>query len=96
MRIHVTDGRDADARRLDDVDDVDADAGAEVGRRHGVVRRDVGRDDDGDGKFFLSGIFDFVGDFFKNKSDGDFNFISISISIFGISISIFGISISFF
>ena len=38
----------ADARRLDDVDGVDADAGTGVARRRGVVPRHVGRDDGGD------------------------------------------------
>jgi predicted metal-binding membrane protein len=37
VRIHVGDGRDADARRLDDVDGVDADARTDVARRRGVV-----------------------------------------------------------
>src|SRR5438067_8299750 len=46
--IHVGDGRDADARRLDDVDGVDADARTDVARRRGVVPRHVGRDDAGD------------------------------------------------
>src|SRR5207249_4754837 len=50
VRVHVGDGRDADARRLDDVDGVDADADArtDVARRRGVVPRHVGRDDGGD------------------------------------------------
>ena len=48
MRVHVGDGRDADARRLDDVDGVDADARTDVGRRRGVVPLHVGRDDGGD------------------------------------------------
>ena len=48
MRVHVGDGRDADARRLDDVDGVDADARTDVARRRGVVPRHVGRDDGGD------------------------------------------------
>ena len=39
---------DADARRLDDVDGVDADARSDVARRRGVVPRHVGRDDGGD------------------------------------------------
>src|SRR4051794_13918178 len=34
-RIDVGDGRDADARRLVDVDDVDADVRSELDRRHG-------------------------------------------------------------
>src|ERR1700730_3462360 len=46
--VHVGDGRDADARRLDDVDGVDADARTDVARRRGVVPRHVGRDDGGD------------------------------------------------
>src|SRR5512132_2820916 len=37
VRVHVGDGRDADARRLDDVDGVDADARTDVARRRGVV-----------------------------------------------------------
>ena len=48
MHVHVGDGRDADARRLDDVDGVDADARTDVARRRGVVPRHVGRDDGGD------------------------------------------------
>ena len=43
VRVHVGDGRDADAGRLDD--GVDADARADVARRRGVVPRHVGRDD---------------------------------------------------
>src|SRR5467141_5117801 len=46
--VHVGDGRDADARRLDDVDGVDADARTDVARRRDVVPRHVGRDDGGD------------------------------------------------
>ena len=46
--VHVGDGRDADARRLDDVDGVDADARTDLARRGGVVPRHVGRDDGGD------------------------------------------------
>src|SRR5436190_9542979 len=48
VRVHVGDGRDADARRLDDVDGVDADARTDVARRRGVVPWHVGRDDGGD------------------------------------------------
>src|SRR5260221_4125209 len=48
VRVHVGDGRDADARRLDDVDGLDADARTDVARRRGVVPRHVGRDDGGD------------------------------------------------
>src|SRR6516164_2171606 len=48
VRVHVGDGRDADARRLDDVDDLDADARTNVARRRGVVPRHVGRDDGSD------------------------------------------------
>src|SRR5678815_1595555 len=48
VRVHVGDGRYADARRLGDVDDVDADARADVARRRGLVPRYVGRDDGGD------------------------------------------------
>src|SRR2546426_2529351 len=42
------DGRDSDARRLDDVDGVDADARTDVARRRDVVPRHVGHDDGGD------------------------------------------------
>src|SRR5438094_8200322 len=45
VRIEVGDGRDADGRRLDDVDGVDADARTDVARRRGVVPRHVDRDD---------------------------------------------------
>src|ERR1700732_121301 len=48
VRVHVGDGRDADARRLDDVDGVDADARTGVARRRGVVSWHVGRDEGGD------------------------------------------------
>src|SRR5437870_5840054 len=48
VRVHVGDGRDADARRLDDVDGVDADARSDVARRRSVVPWHVGRDDGGD------------------------------------------------
>ncbi len=48
MRVNVGDERDADARRLDNVNGVDADARTDVARGHGVVPRHVGRDDDGD------------------------------------------------
>src|SRR6185295_5905724 len=48
VRIHVGDGRDVDAGRLDDVDGVDAAARADVARRRRVVPRHVGRDDGGD------------------------------------------------
>ena len=48
MRVHVGDGRDADAWRLDDVDGVDADARTNLARRRGVVPLYVGRDDGGD------------------------------------------------
>src|ERR1700676_3671534 len=48
VRVHVGDGRNADVRRLDDVDGVDADARADVAQRRGVVPRHVGRDDGGD------------------------------------------------
>src|SRR5262249_32018967 len=37
VHIHVGDGRDADAGRLDDVDGVDADARTDVARRRCVV-----------------------------------------------------------
>ena len=45
VRVHVGDVRHADARRLDDVDGVDADAGPDVARRRGVVPRHVDGDD---------------------------------------------------
>src|SRR6266540_4899685 len=48
VRVHVGDGRDADARRLDDVDGVDAYTRTDVARRRGIVPRHVGRDDGGD------------------------------------------------
>ncbi len=48
VHVDVGHGRDADARRLDDVDDVDADAGPDVARRRGLVPRHVDRDDGGD------------------------------------------------
>src|SRR5712691_13408512 len=47
VRVHVGDGRDDDARRLDDVDGVDA-CRTDVVRRRGVVPWHVGRDDGGD------------------------------------------------
>src|SRR5437667_10879531 len=46
--LHVSNGKDADARRLDDVDGVDADAWTDMAGRLGIVRRHVGRDDDRD------------------------------------------------
>jgi hypothetical protein len=48
VRVHVGDGRDADARRLDDGNGVDADARTDVARGRGVVPWHVGRDDGGD------------------------------------------------
>src|SRR5215203_6545317 len=48
VRVHVGDGRDADARRLDDVDGVDADARTDVAGRRGLVPLHVGRHDGGD------------------------------------------------
>src|SRR5436305_15176404 len=48
VRVHVGDGRDADGRRLDDVDGVDADARTDVARRCGGVPWHVDRDDGGD------------------------------------------------
>src|SRR5271165_6520742 len=48
VRVHVGDGRDADAWRLDDGDGVDADARTDVARRRGVVPWHVGRDDGSD------------------------------------------------
>src|SRR5438552_17570369 len=47
VHLHVGDESDANARRLDDADDVDADAGTNVARRCDVVPRHVGRDDAG-------------------------------------------------
>lgn len=48
VRGHVCDAGHADARRLDNVDGVDANARSDVDRRRNVVRWDVGRDDGGD------------------------------------------------
>ncbi len=48
VRIHVGDGRDADARRLDHVDGVDADARTDVDRCRNVVPWYVGHDDGSD------------------------------------------------
>src|SRR5450631_2185324 len=48
VRVDVVDARDADARRLDDVDGVDADVRTDVARRRGVVPRNVGGDDGSD------------------------------------------------
>src|SRR5882672_2133928 len=48
VRVDVGDGRVVDARWLDDVDGMDADARTDVARRSGVVPRHVGRDDGGD------------------------------------------------
>ena len=49
VEVHVGEGRDADARRLNDVDDLDAHARTDMGRRHifvlGHVRHDDGCDD---------------------------------------------------
>ena len=39
VRVHVGDGRDADARRLDDVDGLAADARTDVARCHGGLPR---------------------------------------------------------
>src|SRR5580765_4991572 len=39
VRIYVGNGRDADARRMDDVDGVDADARADVARSRSVIPR---------------------------------------------------------
>jgi hypothetical protein len=41
VRVHVGDGRDADARWLDDVDGVDADARTHVDSRRGMVAIDL-------------------------------------------------------
>src|SRR5205807_1084997 len=41
-------GRDADARKLDDVDDVDADARTDMAPSRCIVSRNVGRDDSSD------------------------------------------------
>src|SRR5215468_1867724 len=54
VRIHVHDGRDADARRVDDVDGVDADAWTDLARRRGIVPRHVGRDDGSDDAAILA------------------------------------------
>src|SRR5437773_8923453 len=48
VRVYVGDGRDADARRLDDGDGLDADARTDVAGRRGLVPRHVGRDDGSD------------------------------------------------
>jgi hypothetical protein len=48
VRINVDHGPNADARRVDDVDGVDADARTDVGRLRRVVSRHVDRDDGGD------------------------------------------------
>jgi hypothetical protein len=45
VRIHAGNAKDVDARRLDDVDSVDAEAGTGTGRRRCLVHRDVGDDD---------------------------------------------------
>src|SRR6266852_2055534 len=54
VRVYAGDGRDADARRLDDVDGVDADARTDMARRRGVVPRHVGRDDGRDDAAILA------------------------------------------
>src|SRR5262245_19270085 len=46
--VHVGHGTDVDARRLDDVDGLDADARTDLAGRRGIVPRHVGCDDDGD------------------------------------------------
>jgi len=48
VRVHVGDGRDADARRLDDFDGLDADAVPDVALRRHVVPYNVGHDDGGE------------------------------------------------
>ena len=48
VRVHVRDGRDAHARRLDDVDDVDANAGTGMVRGRGVIPWHVDGDDGDD------------------------------------------------
>src|SRR5258706_9674335 len=48
VRVYVGDGRDAEARRLDDGGGVDADARTDGGRRRRGVPRHVGRDDGSD------------------------------------------------
>jgi hypothetical protein len=58
VRVDVGNGRDADARRLDDVDGVDADARTDVARRRGVVPWHVGRDDGGDDAAVLGSRID--------------------------------------
>src|SRR5256885_16179827 len=47
VHINVSDGRDADAWRLDNVDGMDADARTDVARRYGRVPRYVDGDDGG-------------------------------------------------
>ena len=46
--LHVINEEDANARRLDDVDGLDTDAWTHMAGGHGIIRYDVGRDDDGD------------------------------------------------
>jgi len=48
VRVHVGDGRHANARRLDNVDGMDADARTDVAWSGGIFPRHVGRDDGGD------------------------------------------------
>jgi len=45
VRIYVENGRNADARRLDYVDDMDANAGSNMAYRSGIVCRYVDGDD---------------------------------------------------
>ena len=56
MRVHVGDGRHADARRLDDVDGVDAHAWTVVGCRRGDVPRHVGREPAGERVARITGV----------------------------------------
>jgi predicted metal-binding membrane protein len=48
VQLHVGNGRDADARRLEDVDDLDANARTELARGRCIVSWHVGRNDGGD------------------------------------------------
>ena len=48
MRVNVGDGQDVDARRVDDVDGMDADARTDLARRGGLLHGYVGCHDGGD------------------------------------------------
>ena len=58
VRVHVDDVPDADARRLDDVDGVDADAWTDMAGLRGIIRWHVVRDDGG--YFFVWTVFGIV------------------------------------